>query len=197
MPKTFLSPLSTSRVILGANRINWFSLLVLSVLFFASCKNDDPKPVNEQEVVTTVMLTLIPGNAGRPVNMKFFDEDGQRGMISPVYTVSGSLKASTTYSATVTLLNETVSPALDILREIEAESGEHLFCFDIIGGITINYDDEDDNGLQLGVLTSWVTGPAGEAEVTVSLRHQPGTKTGECPGEGATDVEATFNLLVE
>ena len=50
--------------------------------------------------------------------------------------------------------------------------------------------------LPLGVITQWMTGAAGDAEVTVSLRHQAGTKTGDCPGSGDSDVEVVFPLNV-
>ena len=36
-------------------------MLALSGLFFASCSDDDaPEPVNEEEVITTMTITLAP-----------------------------------------------------------------------------------------------------------------------------------------
>jgi hypothetical protein len=172
-------------------------LLLLAMIFFQGCDSDDPTPVNEEELITTVEIILAPEGGGDPVSLKFFDADGEQGSIAPLVTVSGPLKASTTYSAAIVLKNEAVNPVADITDEVAEEADQHLFCFDASGGISIQYDDEDVNGLRLGILTTWTTGVATEADVTISLRHQPGTKTGECPGAGETDVEVAFSITVE
>lgn len=167
-----------------------------AILLLQACDKSDPKPVNEEEVITTLTVTLTPGDGGMPVTLKFFDADGEHGSTAPVYTVSGPLKASTTYSGNIELLNETENPAEDITAEVRAEAGDHLFCFATTGSLTIGYADADNNGLPVGIATSWVTGAAGEAEITVTLRHQSGTKTGHCPGSGETDLEVVFAVSI-
>ncbi|HET9488013.1 MAG TPA: hypothetical protein VFO54_11275 [Chryseosolibacter sp.] len=164
---------------------------------FPSCNREDPEPVNEEEVITTLQVNLAPVGGGVPVTLRFFDEDGELGAIAPLITVSGPLKPSTTYAATIQLLNETVVPTDDISLEVEEEGNDHLICFAVTANISIDYEDADDNGLPLGLATSWVTGAASQGYVTLSLRHQAGTKTGDCPGAGETDVEVTFNVAVE
>lgn len=173
------------------------STVLLFSMFLMSCGPDDPEPVNEEEVITTVQVTLTPAGGGIPVTLKFVDPDGEHGSIAPLLTVSGTLKAATNYAAVVGFLNETVTPTEDISFEVEEESGDHLICFETSPNISIQYADTDAQGLPLGLRTSWLTGQAGPSEVTLSLRHQAGTKTGECPGTGETDVEVTFDLIVE
>src|SRR5690606_19417163 len=107
------------------------------------------------------------------------------------------LKAGKEYRALMELLNETATPVEDITEEIAAEADDHLFCFSVNGDITIRYEDEDSNGLPIGLVTTWVPGSAGSASVTILLRHQHDTKTGTCPGGGETDVEVTFELVIE
>jgi len=170
-------------------------MVVLGCVY--SCKPDDPKPVNEEEVITTIRVTLMPEGGTRPVNLVFFDADGEQGNIPPEITVSGALQASTIYTAVITLMNETTSPPVDVSAEILEEAEDHLFCFATGSNIAISYSDEDDNGMPIGLESVWQTGAAEAAQVTVSLRHQPGTKTGDCPGPGETDAEVTFNVLVE
>ena len=170
---------------------------IATLLLILSCDKEDPKPVNEAELVTTVEVTLIPEGIGIPVRLKFFDADGDQGSIVPLYTVSGSLKASTSYVATIKMTNETVNPPGDITQEVEAEANDHLFCFDVNGNLTIAYEDVDGNGFPLGLSTSWLTGDAGQVDVAISLRHQAGTKTGQCPGVGESDVDVAFRLTVE
>ena len=183
----------------------WFTLLrhtlfivmlAMGTLFLESCDKDDPEPVNEEEVITTVEVTLVPDGNGMPVTLKFFDADGEQGSIAPLITVSSSLKAGTTYSAGIELSNETVNPPLDITSEVADEADDHLFCFNVSGDIAISYEDEDQNGLPIGLLTTWQVGAAGDGQVTLSLRHQAGIKTGECPGGGDTDVEITFDVPI-
>ncbi|HEX8040479.1 MAG TPA: hypothetical protein VF490_15075 [Chryseosolibacter sp.] len=158
---------------------------------------EDPKPVNEEEIITTMQVTLTPAGGGTPVILKFFDPDGEHGDGIPVVTASGPLAANSAYAGSISLLNETETPAGDISAEVADEANAHLFCFDVTGNVTISYADTDATGLPLGLSTSWVTGNAGQAQVVVTLRHQPGTKTGECPGSGDTDAEVMFPLSIE
>lgn len=172
--------------------------LVTPVFFFQACNTDDPEPVHEEEVITTLTVTLAPAGGGEAVSLKFYDEDGEQGSIAPVITVSGPLAASTTYSAIIDLENETEDPAVNVSEEIAGEAAHHLFCFVTGQSLTVEYEDEDENGLPLGLVTSWMTGDVvGQSSVTIALRHQAGTKTGECPGVGETDVEVTFDLTIE
>lgn len=184
-----------------------FLSVVVATSLLLSC-SDDPKPVNEEEVITTLTITLTPvGVGGDPVILEFFDEDGD-GAIEPVYTYTpttrggspaGILSASTTYNAVIELLNETETPAEDITVEILEEADEHLFCFTPGGtlNLVIEPTDEDGEGLPVGIASSWVTGAASTGTVTVVLRHQPGVKTGACPGDGDTDISVTFNIAIQ
>ncbi len=170
---------------------------VTLLLSLQGCRQDDPEPVNEEEVITTVEVRLQPESGGDVVTLRFFDPDGELGSLAPQTTVSGPLQSSTAYSAEITLLNETLDPVADISEEVAEEGHHHLFCFSVEGDLTIGYDDEDVNGLPIGLSTSWQTGHAGPAAVTIVLRHQDGTKTGQCPGPGETDVQVTFQLVIE
>lgn len=184
----------------------WLSRLflgsfLLATLLLVSC-GDDPEPANEEELITTLTLTLTP-TVGDPITMTFKDLDGDgAGVPQYIYSTGGDaavLSASTTYTAEITLLNESVNPAENITEEIEEEADEHLFCFTVGGGANIDYSyaDEDDNGLDVGLTTNWETGAASTGTITIVLRHQPGTKTGACPGSGETDIEVTFNVAIQ
>lgn len=174
---------------------------LLATLLLVSC-GDDPEPPNEEELITTLTITLTP-TEGDPLTMTFKDLDGDgAGVPQYIYSTGGDaavLSASTTYTAEITLLNESVNPAENITEEIEEEADEHLFCFTVGGGANIDYSyaDEDDNGLDIGLTTNWETGAASTGTITIVLRHQPGTKTGACPGSGETDIEVTFNVAIQ
>ncbi|MBL7842519.1 MAG: hypothetical protein JNK44_01555 [Cyclobacteriaceae bacterium] len=181
--------------------------ILLATVLLVSC-GDDPEPPNEEELITTLTLTLTPvGEGGATVTLKFYDEDGD-GPIAPVYSYIPSsggaspaaiLAANTAYTGRIELLNESETPIENITEEIEEEDDEHLFCFTVGGGANISYAyaDEDDDGLPVGLLTNWETGDAGSGTIKIVLRHQPGTKNGTCPGSGDTDIEVTFNIIIQ
>ena len=187
---------------MGSHRFQMFRylsvfLVSFALITFSGCDKDDPKPVNEEEVITTLQITLVPEGSGSPVTLKFFDADGEQGSTAPVITVSGPLTASTVYSGIIELKNETANPVGNVAEEVAEEGDDHLFCFEPASDlIAVEYEDKDSNGLPLGLITRWQAGAAGTTTVTVSLRHQAGTKTGACPGSGETDVQVTFNLEV-
>jgi hypothetical protein len=182
------------KIVFGISSL--FSLITV-MLVLSACKNDDPKPVNEEEVITTLNVVLTPTGSGNVITLKFQDPDGD-GSAVPVKTVSGPLSANKTYTGVITLQDESGSAVEDITPEVKEESEDHLFCFAVTGSnLRITSTDSDRNSLPIGLQSSWVTTNAGNASVTISLRHQPGTKTGVCPGTGETDVEVEFSVAVQ
>lgn len=171
-------------------------VLVFSMLMFSACKKDDPKPVNEEEVITTLRVVLTPGGGGVPVTLEFKDQDGD-GSVAPVKTISGPLNANKTYTGLITLQDESRAVVKDITPEVQEEAEDHLFCFGATGNLSVVANDTDSNGFPIGLSSSWVTTAAGNVSIKITLRHQPGTKTGTCPGTGETDVEVDFSLTIQ
>ena len=183
-------------ITLTLNRYSLCLFLVATMLLITSC-GDDPEPEEEEELITTLIVTLAPQGGGDEVTLMFYDEDGETGSIPPEYTVSGPLSTNTVYEASITLLNETDNPAENITEEIEEEKDDHIFCFTLTGlSLTIDNLDKDNQGLDVGLSCEWTTEGAGTGTVRIVLRHQPGTKTGTCPGSGSTDIDVTFNLEI-
>lgn len=192
-----VNPLKTIKM----KKNNWITLFFIGGLLLSSCSNDDenPAPVNEEEVITTITVTLTPEGDGEVITLESRDLDGD-GPNAPVVNVSGSLAGNTTYSGSIELLNETVSPAEDITVEVAEEAEEHQFLFGFTGPVSeIAYLDEDSNGNPIGIEFSLTTLTAGPGTLSVTLRHEPkkpndGTLT---DAGGETDVAITFNFLVE
>lgn len=185
---------------------------LLATMLLVSC-GDDPEPPNEEELITTLRVTLVPQGGGTTVTMEFKDIDGDGGD-DPIFTYSPNtggespaalLIADQIYNATIELFNESENPVEIITEEIEEEADEHLFCFDKTGltGLTITYADKEADYITggstkvVGLATTWTTTTTGEGTVTIILRHQPGTKTGDCPGPGETDIEVTFDITIQ
>ena len=177
---------------------NFKYLLVglLSVVIISCSKDDDsPEPINEEEVITTMTVVLNPGN----ITLKSQDLDGD-GPNAPNVTVSGNLSANTTYTGSVTFLNELESPAEDITEEVEEEDDKHQVIF-VSSGVALSVSDlnTDGNGNDLGTQFSLSTAAAGSGTLRIVLRHEPtkpndGTLAG---AGGETDIDVSFNVTVE
>ncbi|MBD3724793.1 MAG: type 1 periplasmic binding fold superfamily protein [Flavobacteriaceae bacterium] len=170
-----------------------FALLVFTLF---SCSDDDSAPVNEEEVITTVTITL--DNGSNVVTLKSQDLDGD-GPNAPVITVSGNLDANSTYLGSVEFLNELENPAEDITEE----GVEHQIFYQLTNSLgSFTYDDVDDNGDPIGVEFTLVTGNAGTGTLTVTLRHEPNKEaSGVSDGDitnagGSTDAEVSFPITV-
>lgn len=182
----------------------WLPFLALGALIFTSCSNDDdnPDPVNEEEVITTLIITLSPDGGGTDVTLESRDLDGN-GPDEPEITVTGNIASNTTYNGTIELLNETEDPAENITEEVEEEAVEHQFFYNLTGDLgTISYDDADINGDPVGIFFTWETADSTEGTLTVTLRHEPnkdaeGVSSGVITNAGGeTDIVQTFNISV-
>ncbi len=183
------------------------NLLLLTLLpglaFIAGCNDDDPTPINEEELITTVTLTLTPICCGDIGVFQFKDPDGVGGA-APVLTAD-TLAAGTTYTGSLALLNESVTPADDIGKEVEEEGDAHQFFFQASAGLelTFTYGDQDADGNPIGLKTNWTSGAAGTGTLKVILRHEPDKfATGVSGGDianagGETDVEVEWPVVIQ
>mgnify|MGYP000728059386 CR=1 FL=1 len=78
--------------------------LVASSLFIGCSKDDDPQPVNEEEVITTMIVTLQPEGGGTEVKLQFRDLDGD-GPDEPVFETN-NLATGVTYSGSIVYLTK-------------------------------------------------------------------------------------------
>ena len=179
--------------------MKFLTATVFVSLLFIGCSDDDaPEAVNEEEVITTLTVTLVPEDGGTAVILQSRDLDGD-GSDVPVIT-TGNLAANVTYSGSIVLLNETEEEPEDITEEVEEENLEHQF-FHTSGGdldITISNENLDTDGNKLGTEFTLVAGAASSGTLTFTLRHEP-TKpnTGLEDAGGETDISATFSVSVE
>ena len=177
--------------------------LFLFILVFTSCSSsDNPEVVNEEELITTLTVTLSPQGGGSDIILTYRDLDGN-GPNAPVTTISGPLTSGVVYNGSIEALDETKSPAEDITEEIEEEDEEHQFFFTFTNSIaTAAYADTDGNGNPIGLAFTLTAGSSGSGNFTVTLRHEPdktapGVSTGDITNAGGvTDITATFTIQV-
>jgi hypothetical protein len=159
--------------------------LVLSFSLFAACGGDDVQSCTssncDQEVITTVILTLTP-TGGAPIVAEVDDPDGDGG--NPPTIDSIGLSAGTTYAVTVGFQNRLETPPEEITDEVHDEAVDHQIFFTgaAVNGpasdhpgaaITQAYADTDDNGLPIGLANTFTVAAASAGDLTVTLRHMP------------------------
>ena len=181
--------------------MKFLSTAIFASALIFSCSSDDdstPEPVLEEEVITTMTITLTAdGQADVILQTQDLDGDGPN---LPVVTVSGDLSENTMYSGSIVLLNETEDPAENITEEIEEEALEHQFFYTIGNGLDAeaDYNDADSDGNPIGLDFVLSTNSVSSGSITFTLRHEP-TKPnmGIEDAGGETDIEATFDIAIQ
>ena len=187
-------------------KINYlFLTFLLAGVALSSCDKDEPEdPVipNEEEVITTLLLTLVPQDGGEAVVFSFRDLDGDGGD-APVL-ITPPLDSNTVYMGSLELKNEIVNPAEDITEEILEEAEEHQFFFQsTIPELFVAYGDLDANQNPIGVSTIVTTAGFANGTLKITLRHEPdkdaaGVAEGDITNAGGeTDIEVVFDVLVQ
>jgi len=183
-------------------------LLFVSTPFaitFLSC-NKEAAVVNEEELITSITYTLTPIGQGETVVFKFVDIDGDGGN-PPIKTSTGNLKVNSTYSGSIVLLNESLTPSIEITTEIQKEKEDHQFFYtlssSLLDKVVISYSDIDANKNPVGLLTSVKANSPETGKLKITLRHQP-NKNGKdvslgniANAGGETDMEVEFDITVQ
>ncbi len=202
-----------------------FSLIIL--ITFSAClkKNkldanvENPLlPANENEVITTMKLSITDGTT--TLNYQYKDPDGDGGIVGAYGNLSNTLTTQSdsiinltinkTYTVSILLLDETKAVTDTISNSVLSEGIDHMFFFNatnpsgnpysvyLTGSMTtIKYLDLDANLRGIGLLAEWQTPstPMPKSLLTVALKHQPGVKDGTyAPGD--TDIEIPFKLKI-
>lgn len=189
-------------------------LVVTGMLHLTSC-GDDPEKENVPELITKITLTFTPAGGGDPIVISAVDPDGEGPQdLAPEGPIE--LLEGETYILSIELFNELLSPGedgYDLTEEIEEEADEHQFFFgfsnDVFSSPTgsgniapstgsINYEDEDPNGLPVGLVTRWTTGTIqSDKFFRIMLKHLPGIKSAtSTSADGETDADVTFTLNI-
>ena len=186
--------------------------LLLSALF-SSCEVDDPQREDAPELITQAVLTFTPSDGGAGVVVTATDPDGD-GVQDIAVDDAINLVVNKTYILTISLINGLANPAdpsYDITAEVDEESDEHLFFYGWTNTVfadpagdgngdnrqdDVNYNDEDVNGLPLGLSTTWTAaGIVSAGTFRVILKHQPGLKSQtSSSSDGETDLDLTFEI---
>lgn len=187
--------------------------LAIIAVSIVSCKKkqDDPAPVTENELITTVRLTFTrtdanytPVTPAEVVVATWKDMDGAGAGVPVVGGIT--LKKSAFYTLSTEFLNETKNPVENINTEINAEKEDHQVFFirasDPFFGVV--YTDFDANAKPVGLQTQIRTNASASGTLQVVLRHEPNknaanVSTGDITNAGgSTDVSTipAFNITL-
>lgn len=183
-------------------------LLILS-LVFTGCSDDDDHddhshPVNEEEVITTVEVTLSDGTNSYVLIWEDLDGDGP-----DLPIITGATIPSNSYDAEIQLYNKTLDPTDDeyvVTTEILEEDVDHQFFFNASNGLNVFnfvYADADVDGNPIGqqFIIEDVSGSGGDLNIV--LLHEPnknadGVSDGDITNAGGdTDIDITFPIIVQ
>jgi hypothetical protein len=188
---------------------------VLLVFVAISCDVTIPRKEDVPELITRVTLTFSPKSGGDPIVIAAVDPDGEGVQnIEPEGLIV--LDNNSEYILTLTLTNELAKPgdeAYDVTAEVEEEGDEHLIYYSWTGSLFVdpagdgnidvrsdplNYNDEDVNGLPIGLSTTWTTGNASVGSIRIVLKHQPDLKSEiSQASDGETDLDIIFQVEVQ
>ncbi len=195
-----------------------FPVTALFVVLLIGCDEaDEPRREDTPEMITHVQLTFTPVGDGSAVVVNASDPDGE-GISDIEVDAPIILARETAYKLSIEMFNELAdpaSPAYDITSEIREEADEHLIFFSWSNGVfsnpegngnidnrsdDVNYDDQDENQLPLGLETSWTTAASATAsgKFRILLKHQPELKSSTSTAtSGETDVDVEFDITIE
>lgn len=179
-------------------------ILLLAIVIFSQCANENPTPEPEKDVINTMTLTFSPVGGGTDMLFIIENADGPEGPNEPVYT-NGILALNTQYNVSIELLNKSGNPVEDITEIIAEQADEYQFFFIISNGLDLNfaYDDVDSNGNPVGLRSNFFTGVVSSGTLSVELKHEPnknaeGVSNGLIDNAGGeTDIQAVFNVVIK
>ena len=175
--------------------------LACIVLLAGACTKDEQNvaPTDDNEAITTATLTLT--NKAIPTEIVTATVETLN-TTADFSKATLNLKANTTYTGVVSLLDKTKTPVLDATLEIKEKANEHLFVYTPtpVTLLTITLTDKDTNPAPgpypIGLTTELKTGAAGSGKLKVVLRHQPNAKNGT-PTPGTSDLDTDFTVVIK
>lgn len=180
------------------------SLAAASLLGACSSTHDphDHDDDHDHDIITTVTVTFqnLADLSAEPVVAVWEDIDGPGGA-NPNRIDTIRLAPGTTYGATITVQNMSVTPPVNLTETIRNEKDNHQFFFTAPSGmLTITYADADSRslpvGLSFGVMAAANPSPdMGTFNIALSHYDNAADKNGMDRSD-ETDISVDFPIVV-
>jgi len=180
-------------------------VLLLSVAFTACKKSEDNPAPDEQELITTIKLTLTNSTNAADVKTYTYKVENGFNSTSPGIVIADTLKlqAGVAYNSSIIVLNEKANPVEDITSEIVSEKDEHLFLLTSVpatgaGAVAFSNGATDNAGKPFNITGVVTAGTTGSGHLNLYLLHQPTDKSGTtlAAAGGETDVAAVYPVRI-
>ena len=113
-----------------------FATVIFTTVLFVSCVNDS-EPINEEEVITTLTVTLVPDGGGTEIVLSFQDLDGD-GPDAPTCLIFRELwLLALPTMAALSCSMKPKCPAEDITEEVKEEDLDHQFFYTVGTGLDV------------------------------------------------------------
>ena len=175
------------------------------MFFILSCHKEPIPPIPEQELITTLKLTLTDTVFPYPEQTFVFrDIDGDGGFDPTIDSLI--IPAGKVYNARLLLLDERNFPSDTSTNEIKVLNTVHQFFYQSTPADLITdfvYLDFDDNGKPLGNLFSFATKiTPSTGKLLITLRHEPNknglnvSNNDITNAGGETDIQVDFPVRI-
>lgn len=187
---------------------NSFKILISTFIVatsLSSCKKSEDAVPTEQELITTIKLSLTnKTNSSDVATYTYKIENGFNSSTQGIIRADTlKMQSGYAYTTSIEVLNEKASPVDNTTLEIIKEQTMHLFLFNSVpltgaGSLSFSDGQKDVDGNPFNLTGSLQAGTMGSGMLNLYLMHAPVNKNGATPAAsgGETDVEAHFPVMI-
>jgi hypothetical protein len=184
---------------LKSNPLKSAFLLAALTLIIAACGRTTPTGPELEEVLPNV-VTLTLNNAQGNATATWRSTSDTKGMATRIDTLI--LVAGRTYTGSITAVNDTKTPTVDLTSEYKKLGNEHQFFYTISGDaqsrLTFTITDKDSNNLPLGLQFNAAVsaGAAARGTLNVVLAHYDDVKKDGKTRSNESDIDINFPVVI-
>jgi len=180
------------------SKMAFLALVFVSIVVVSCKKEDNHDHGSDQEQITTATITFsLPG--GVTATASWRDIDGAGGNSPVIDTlVLNPITTPLNYTATISFLDESKTPALNVTEEVQEKSDEHLLVLQPSANLNwlIVTNDKDKNGKDLGLNQTVTVAGSGNGTLRVVLKHEPDKNASNPLNTGETDLDIIIPVRV-
>jgi hypothetical protein len=182
------------------NAVKAASILLFSASVLLNACRPVTDPTKELEEVLPNVVTLTLNNTQGNATATWRSTSDTKGMATRIDTLI--LVAGRTYTGSITAVNDTKTPTVDLTSEYKKLGNEHQFFYTISGDaqsrLTFTITDKDSNNLPLGLQFNAAVsaGAAARGTLNVVLAHYDDVKKDGKTRSNESDIDINFPVVI-